>query len=289
MATVFESFVRSPTAESFVAASLQEAVIPLRSFLAAPQDLVSVDEVTAMLRRIAVSPGLMQVTCDGHVIREADYLRPSVSSAGSQCYVHVERLGRLFSNGATLTLYHCSSLLPRVAMFCDVLATLWRVRVEASLVMTIATGKPGRLHWDGSDSLICQIEGQKRWPVGRPLYAHPLDNGVPDQAAPTPVWDDVLAPGDALFVPRGWLHQPCCTASPSIHLTFSPMRPTGVDLLKDVLATLEQETVVRSDLPLLLTTDQRLAYSRQLKDAVMRQLDSALLEARYQAYQLIAR
>ena len=70
-------------------------------------------------------------------------------------------------------------------------------------------------HYDPVDNVVGQFCGSKRWRLWRPASGEPT--GTPD-------YDVVVAPGDALFVPRGWWHRvdslPCATGAVSVSLWF---------------------------------------------------------------------
>ena len=70
-------------------------------------------------------------------------------------------------------------------------------------------------HYDPVDNVVGQFCGSKRWRLWRPSSGEPT--GTPD-------YDVVAAPGDALFVPRGWWHRvdslPCATGAVSVSLWF---------------------------------------------------------------------
>ena len=53
-------------------------------------------------------------------------------------------------------------------------------------------------HYDPVDNVVGRFCGSKRWRLWRPSSGEPT--GTPD-------YDVVVAPGDALFVPRGWWHR----------------------------------------------------------------------------------
>ena len=76
------------------------------------------------------------------------------------------------------------------------------------------TGTP--LHFDPVDNVVGQFCGAKRWRLWRPQSGEPT--GSAD-------FDFVVAPGDALFVPRGWWHRvdalPCAGGAVSVSLWFA--------------------------------------------------------------------
>ena len=91
------------------------------------------------------------------------------------------------------------------------------------------SGRAFESHMDWMDVIVLQIEGEKRWSVGR----NPMNKLLlPDQKRkPTmeelkasPFDDVLLRPGDALYIPRGHLHNATTptdgSGGYSLHLTF---------------------------------------------------------------------
>src|SRR6266496_5905184 len=66
-------------------------------------------------------------------------------------------------------------------------------------------------HYDVHDVFVLQVAGRKRWRVHEPVLADPLGDqpweqrrgAVAAQASEAPVLDELLEPGDALYLPRG--------------------------------------------------------------------------------------
>ena len=46
-----------------------------------------------------------------------------------------------------------------------------------------------------------------------------------------PVWEELIEPGDVLYVPRGEAHDAVGEVKPSVHLTFGILAPNGIDVL----------------------------------------------------------
>jgi len=96
-------------------------------------------------------------------------------------------------------------------------------------------GARTRLHRDPfcTDAMLCQFHGEKRLIFYEPHLAAQLMNGTnfvdplnvdaelfPDFTGPAPVFDDVLRPGEMLFIPGGWFHD-IFTLSDSISITWN--------------------------------------------------------------------
>ena len=83
-------------------------------------------------------------------------------------------------------------------------------------------------HYDDVDVFLLQLEGEKHWRLYPPpgdvdvLSRHSSEDYEPSQLPPKPTMSIVLKAGDALYMPRGWVHQGHTDASThSLHITFS--------------------------------------------------------------------
>ena len=87
---------------------------------------------------------------------------------------------------------------------------------------------------------VLQVAGEKRWLVYEPVFPLPLKDqryskelGEPG----APVHDVTLAPGDTLYLPRGWLHEAVTSETDSLHLTIGVNVLTWLDAFRAALAT----------------------------------------------------
>jgi bifunctional lysine-specific demethylase and histidyl-hydroxylase MINA len=105
------------------------------------------------------------------------------------------------------------------------------------------------IHYDPHDVLVLQLDGHKNWRIYKRLVAFPI---VPPSEAtlrqdPGPVkLELLLAPGDLLYIPRGFLHEARTKSESSLHLTLALETVTWRDLLAEVMA---MEPRLRETLP----------------------------------------
>lgn len=93
-----------------------------------------------------------------------------------------------------------------------------------------------RSHWDTRDVFAVQLLGRKRWIIKRPNFESPLymqqTKNISDAVEPEEVYLDViLEPGDIIYVPRGWWHNPLPLGGGTFHLAIGTFAPTGFDYL----------------------------------------------------------
>lgn len=125
-------------------------------------------------------------------------------------------------------------------------------------------------HVDAHDELNLQLEGTKRWRVYEPRIPDPypgmpLDSGFdPVRKAlfisgATPCLEVVLQPGDFIYMPRGFWHDPVNTDSePSLGLTVGVHPICWLDtVMASAKAAAENSPALRQSLPVGLSSDSR--------------------------------
>jgi ribosomal protein L16 Arg81 hydroxylase len=66
-----------------------------------------------------------------------------------------------------------------------------------------------------------------------------------------PVWEELIEPGDVLYVPRGEAHDAVGEVKPSVHLTFGILAPNGIDVLNWIAPRAQNNVVFRMDVTLV--------------------------------------
>jgi ribosomal protein L16 Arg81 hydroxylase len=136
------------------------------------------------------------------------------------------------------------------------------------------------LHRDNQEIFILQLDGRKRWL----LYGFSVDavdqrelrtGSVPPPGA---LLDQILEPGDLLYIPRGCYHVALPMNEPALHLTVGVKNPRGRDLLIWIVERLRASGVADRDLPCFGDADERLRYSEELRNALVGGLDPDLVQ-----------
>lgn len=122
-------------------------------------------------------------------------------------------------------------------------------------------------HYDTQENFLLQVEGSKHWKVYPPVFDLPPVEGsyatVPREKLPSPICEVTLGPGDAIYIPRGFVHEGVAGDKPSLHITVDIHVRTWHDFLSDALAAMaERNPHFRRALPAGFLND----------DAVMRSL-----------------
>ncbi len=194
----------------------------------------------------------------GKVIPAREFTRSGGQGAGVADQVADDKVLRLIADGATLVLQALHRNWPPLIRFGGTLSTELGHPVQINCYLTPPQNQGFAAHYDTHDVFVLQVAGHKRWAVHPPVLADPLPGqdweqrraAVASRAAELPLLDRVLQPGDALYLPRGFIHSAVAQGDTSIHLTVGVHPITRYSLLKHLLAEAAGEPELRASLPL---------------------------------------
>jgi lysine-specific demethylase/histidyl-hydroxylase NO66 len=217
--------------------------------------LAAVDELTS--ERGLRTP-FLRVAKDGTVIEPARFTRGGGAGAEVSDQVADDRLAELFVDGATIVLQGLHRTWPPLVGFGGRLAAELGHPVQVNAYVTPPQNKGFSAHFDVHDVFVLQVAGEKRWTVHPPVHPAPLRDqewnryraAVAQRATEQPAIDTVLRPGDALYLPRGWLHSAEALGDVSVHLTVGIHCVTRYALVEALAALAAQEPELRASLPL---------------------------------------
>lgn len=164
---------------------------------------------------------------------------------------------RLFADGATLVLQGLHRLWAPLIDFTGRLGAELDRPLQVNAYLTPPSSQGFATHYDTHDVFVLQVEGAKRWIIHPPVLPDPLERqpwgGRADEVAATadgePALDVVLRPGDALYLPRGWLHSARTEAGRSLHLTIGIRGLTRYALVEELLGLATADARLRATLP----------------------------------------
>jgi ribosomal protein L16 Arg81 hydroxylase len=122
------------------------------------------------------------------------------------------------------------------------------------------------------------VEGAKRWQIFGPPVLNPV-RGMAKQAAPqgAPVFDEVLQPGDFLFVPAGHWHHCQTVSGKSIHLGIFFIPPTGWHAARALASRLIAEEFFRTPLTRLEGASGLAALEAEVKQRLIEKISAMQL------------
>lgn len=196
--------------------------------------------------------------------------------------IDADRARDRYAEGATLVLQSLHRIHPPVVRFCRQLAADLGHATQANAYITPPGNRGFDPHHDTHDVFVLQIDGSKLWHIFEPALVLPLNSQpssdlakkqplVPEGAEP--VLSVVLEPGDALYLPRGYVHSAETNDDRSIHLTVGVLATTGYDVLRDVLALAGEVEAFRDALPLGAASNREQLRTEVLPDLLRRAAD----------------
>jgi bifunctional lysine-specific demethylase and histidyl-hydroxylase NO66 len=176
---------------------------------------------------------------DGAPLPLGDYTEDIPWRPGSfSATARVDRVAAEFAAGATIVLQALQLHWHPAALYCRGLEQRLGFPVQANAYHTPASAQGFAIHHDTHDVFVLQVAGRKRWRVYEPVVELPLKNQrwSPALGDPgDPVAELTLAPGDTLYLPRGWPHEAATGGGESLHLTVGLHPPTRLDALRAAL------------------------------------------------------
>ncbi|MFI1523208.1 JmjC domain-containing protein [Kitasatospora cineracea] len=190
-----------------------------------PAGLPRAAELEAVLNGGLLRVPYVEMVRDGAVLAPERFCTVrTVAGRPEDGWADPGRIAALLAEGVTLLLPQLDQWYAPVRALAAGLALGLGRRTEAFCFATAAGGRGLKVHRDDADVLVVQLAGEKEWTVHRPpADGHWQPGLVP---APGPVaLRTVLAPGQALYVPRGAPHAATGRQGLSVHLSFTVREP----------------------------------------------------------------
>jgi ribosomal protein L16 Arg81 hydroxylase len=182
--------------------------------------------------------------------------------------------------GATLSFDAIDELHEPLTRLSESFEAFFRANTQINLYAAFGGLHGLDLHRDDQEVFILQLDGRKRWL----LYGFSVDGvdqtelsrgSLPPAGASL---DQILEPGDLLYIPRGCYHIAVPMNEPALHLTLGLKNPRTMDLALWMVEQLRASAVADGDVPSLAGAAQRLRYSEEIRGALLERLDPDLVE-----------
>lgn len=215
--------------------------------------LISVADVETMLREHDIRhPGI-------RLAKAGRYLAPDTYSTdmhyGDDLFRGVPDLDTVYAHyrtGATVILPALHRTWTPLNRLCSAMEAELNHVVHTNLYMTPAGTSGFRAHYDAHEVFVLQIDGRKHWRVYEPpllLPHHTQPFSPAGYVLPPPMFEIDLAPGDVLYLPRGYVHDTVTSDVHSVHVTLGISVYTWVELIAEALAACKERVDLRRALP----------------------------------------
>ncbi|MEU1243590.1 cupin domain-containing protein [Micromonospora parva] len=220
-------------------------------------DLLSPADADELLSRRGLRTPFLRVAKDGQLVAASRWTGGGGAGAEIGDQVLDERVLEQYASGATLVLQGLHRIWPPLVDFARDLGLALNQPLQINAYLTPAGSQGFATHYDTHDVFVLQVDGRKHWRIHPPVLPDPLEKqqwgGRADEVAATAqgpaALDVVLAPGDALYLPRGWLHSAQAQDASSLHLTVGIRAFTRYALVEELLALAAEDQRLRASLP----------------------------------------
>ncbi|TPG16976.1 cupin domain-containing protein [Pedococcus bigeumensis] len=225
-------------------------------------DLFSADGVDELVSGRGLRTPFLRMARDGTTLEDRTFTRGGGIGAAIGDQVSDDAVLHHFSEGATLVLQGLHRTWRPIIDFSQTLAGELGHPVQVNAYVTPPENTGFSDHYDVHDVFVLQIAGEKRWRIRPPVHELPLRDepwtarrGAVEEAAQNePLIEETFAPGDCLYLPRGYLHSATALGGTSIHLTIGvhpwTRRQVADELVKTALTRASRSPEMRLALPL---------------------------------------
>lgn len=240
------------------------------------EDLFSLAAADEVLSRQGLRTPFLRVAKDGGTLPAARFTTGGGVGAGVSDQASDVRLSQLFADGSTIVLQALHRTHAPVIDFAQALGADLGHPVQVNAYLTPPQSQGFSSHYDVHDVFVLQISGAKRWRIHAPVHPAPLRDqpwtdhraAVEAAARQEPLIDAVLQPGDALYLPRGYLHSAVALGETTAHLTVGVHVWTRRHLLEQLLAASGDREELRTSLPLGVDVSDPQALRSELEATV---------------------
>jgi hypothetical protein len=225
----------------------------LRRHAGSFDDVLSLADVDRALTGSGLRRPAVRLVRDGDVLPPASYTRRA-RTGGTRVddLIDAGRVLDLFAQGATVVLQGLHRWWAPAARFCRELELALGHALQANAYLTPPGAAGLAPHHDTHDVFVLQVAGTKHWVVREPAIESPLSRHTTDHetAAARPVLIEAdLQAGDALYLPRGFVHSAAAQQGASLHLTLGVLATTVHDVLRRLVDLAGDEVPFRRNLP----------------------------------------
>jgi hypothetical protein len=248
--------------------------------------LLDWNSLLAMIERGQHSKNLaeFQLVKDSLLVPPDRWLKPNPSGVGN--IVDMPRFLAYMAHGFSFATTRIDAYAPQLNLLCESIRSSVREQIKMGAIVTTGSGGAFTLHYDPEDLIILQVEGRKRWKVFGPPVVNPVVGvkHTPVPAEDTLVFDEILEPGDFLFLPAGNWHRCENQSGRSLHLGIFFQPPNGLDVLKTLTSQFLSDDQFRLPLTRLDAASDPATLEEHIKTRFIEQISQLSLGEFFSAF-----
>jgi bifunctional lysine-specific demethylase and histidyl-hydroxylase NO66 len=161
-----------------------------------------------------------------------------------------KRIGSLVSEGYTLSIIQMERFAQGLSELCAGLHAELSLRASAIVYFTPPSSQGYGTHYDDLDVIVLQLAGEKAWRVFDRAAEGPLSKkSVTLPPSQSPILATKLQRGDALYVPRHFVHSAAAEDQFSLHVSVGIYATTVADMLRYAVDQLAASPALAQALP----------------------------------------
>jgi len=202
---------------------------------------------------------------DGQIPPPDRWLKKKPFGEGNM--VDVARFLAFMDHGFSLSVTRIDDYAPHLKTLSSNIRATLKEQIKVGAIVTTGQGGAFRIHYDPEDLIILQVEGRKRWKIFGPPVLNPVVGAVPPSAPPEDeiIFDEILEPGDFLFLPAGNWHRCENESARSLHLGIFFQAPNGLDVIKAITSKFMADEEMRLPLTRLNDAADLSAFEADIK------------------------
>jgi hypothetical protein len=239
-------------------------------------DLLDAAAVDELVSRRGLRTPFLRMAKNGDLVPPKRYTRGGGAGAGAPDQAADDRILAEMRDGATLVLQGLHRTWPPLVTFASELAGELGHPVQVNAYVTPSQNRGFAAHYDVHDVFVLQIAGRKQWRIHEPVLTDPLGDqpwehrraAIGARAGQAPLIDTVLEPGDALYLPRGYLHSAVAQGELATHLTVGIHALSRYQLVRHLLTAAQDDPSLRTSLPMGVDLGDPAVLNGQLRETV---------------------
>jgi hypothetical protein len=219
--------------------------------------LFSLDDVDLLVSSAGLRLPAFRLVKDGETLPASRYTKTTRTGSNEATGVLDARaVFEEFTDGATIIFQGMHRYWAPLADYCRRLEIALGHPVQANAYITPPGAQGFGAHEDEHDVFVLQSHGTKHWKVHQ---RHDLPPTRP------PLIDSEVAPGDSLYIPRGFPHSASTQERESVHITIGILAVTWAAALTEAVKSVESDPVWRQPLPLRFAVEED-GLAREVKE-----------------------